>query len=83
MGWLNTTNLHTHGLHVSPLEGSDHVTADIDPKASFTYEYTIPTSHMGGVHFYHPHKHGASTVQVGGGAAGIPLYCTTKISTTT
>lgn len=77
MGWLNTTNFHTHGLHVSPMPGSDNIFTDIDPKESFTYEFKVPSSHMGGMHFYHPHKHGASTIQAGGGAAGAPLQTET------
>jgi|AntAceMinimDraft_5_1070358.scaffolds.fasta_scaffold44424_3 FtsP/CotA-like multicopper oxidase with cupredoxin domain len=59
------------------MPGSDNIFTDIDPKESFTYEFKVPSSHMGGMHFYHPHKHGASTIQAGGGAAGAPLQTET------
>jgi FtsP/CotA-like multicopper oxidase with cupredoxin domain len=49
----NTTNLHTHGLHV-PAK-SDDVFISIDPSQSFTYEYDICDDHYPGTHMYHPH----------------------------
>jgi FtsP/CotA-like multicopper oxidase with cupredoxin domain len=71
-----TTNLHTHGLHVSsegPNElgiSSDDVGVVVEPGASQQYEFTIPDNHMGGTHWYHPHHHHATALQAGGGAAG-------------
>jgi FtsP/CotA-like multicopper oxidase with cupredoxin domain len=45
----NTTNLHTHGLHVSPALGSDNVMdVVIGPGQSYTYTYVIPRDHMAG-----------------------------------
>ena len=55
----NTTNIHTHGLHVSPLE--DNIELAILPGESRTYTYHIPSNHMGGTHWYHPHYHGSAT----------------------
>ena len=43
----------------------------VAPGATAEYAYAIPDSHMGGTHWYHPHTHGASTMQVGGGALGM------------
>jgi FtsP/CotA-like multicopper oxidase with cupredoxin domain len=65
-----TTNLHTHGLHVSPSGNSDNVFLEIAPGASQHYEIPIPTNHTGGTFWYHPHKHGAVCQQVRAGMAG-------------
>src|SRR5262245_17432409 len=37
-----TTNLHTHGLHVSPLGNSDDILLDIEPGESNHYRIQIP-----------------------------------------
>ncbi len=42
IGDLNHTNLHTHGLHVSPAGHSDNVLLDIAPGQTFEYEIKIP-----------------------------------------
>lgn len=34
-------------------------------------EYTIPCDHTGGTFWYHPHHHGSTSVQMGGGAMGV------------
>jgi len=47
---LYTTNLHTHGLHVSPIGNSDNVFREIPPGSSFQYAFTIPADHPTG-HF--------------------------------
>jgi FtsP/CotA-like multicopper oxidase with cupredoxin domain len=69
------TNLHTHGLHVSPAGNSDDVFLHIMPGETFSYEYAIPRDRTSGLSipgfsWYHPHMHGGSEVQVGGGMAG-------------
>lgn len=66
----NSTNLHTHGLHVSPLGNSDNVFVEIAPGTSFQYEYQIPANHPAGTYWYHPHKHGSTSVQLFSGMAG-------------
>ncbi|QDU61750.1 Blue copper oxidase CueO precursor [Planctomycetes bacterium Pan216] len=65
------TNLHTHGLHVSPLGNSDNVLIQIDPGESFQYEFDIPDDHPDGTHWYHPHRHGLVNEQVAKGQAGM------------
>jgi FtsP/CotA-like multicopper oxidase with cupredoxin domain len=65
------TNLHTHGLHVSPLTPGDNVLLDIPPGNTFRYQYTIPKDHPGGTYFYHPHHHGLATNQTFKGMAGL------------
>lgn len=66
-----TTNLHTHGLHVSPKDNSDNPFISIAPGQEFDYEIAIPEDHVGGLHWYHPHRHGAVAQQVRGGMSGI------------
>eukprot|EP01083_Nonionella_stella_P093397 261735_1 len=68
--WPNTTNLHTHGLHVSPESPSDDVFLSIHPMHSYQYQYYIPCNHNGGTNYYHPHSHGSVALQIGGGAVG-------------
>ena len=67
---FNTTNLHTHGLHVSPQGNSDNVFVEIHPGDKFQYEYKIPANHAPGTYWYHPHKHGSSSMQLFSGMAG-------------
>jgi FtsP/CotA-like multicopper oxidase with cupredoxin domain len=65
-----TTNLHTHGLHVSPEGISDNIYLMVEPGQSANYEYRIPPDHPSGTFWYHPHHHGAVASQVFGGLAG-------------
>ncbi|MGA2929070.1 MAG: multicopper oxidase domain-containing protein, partial [Solirubrobacteraceae bacterium] len=51
------TNLHVHGLHVSPSGHSDNVFVDINPLQSFQYSYRIPLDQSPGAFWYHPHFH--------------------------
>ena len=64
----NTTNLHIHGLDVSPTQ--DDVFATNSPGGSLAYTYNIPSDHPSGSFWYHPHFHGSGAIQVGGGMAG-------------
>jgi FtsP/CotA-like multicopper oxidase with cupredoxin domain len=65
------TNLHTHGLHVSPAGNADNVFLDVAPGATQRYEIPLPAHHPGGIFWYHPHRHGAVTQQVRAGMAGM------------
>jgi len=67
---LNTTNLHVHGLHVSPEGDSDNIFKKVAPGNSTKFTIQIPKNHMGGTHWYHPHHHHATAAQAGGGAHG-------------
>ena len=67
---FNTTNLHTHGLWVSPAGNSDNVLIAIEPGRSFQHEYLIPVEHVAGTFWYHPHKHGSVELQVKNGMSG-------------
>jgi FtsP/CotA-like multicopper oxidase with cupredoxin domain len=64
------TNLHVHGLHVSPQDNSDNVLVSVEPGSSFDYEYQLPANHPPGVYWYHPHHHGSVADQIFGGLYG-------------
>lgn len=69
-----TTNLHTHGLHVSPSDtekgAGDNVFLVLEPGESQPYDIRIPEDHTGGFFWYHPHHHGGVKQAVRGGMAG-------------
>lgn len=67
------TNLHTHGLRVSPLANSDNPFLRIDPGTSFDYLIRIPPNHPAGTFWYHPHHHRMVADQIFGGLAGALL----------
>lgn len=69
-GSFNTTNLHTHGLHVSPTGNSDNVLLAIAPQSRFPYEIRVPANHPPGTFWYHAHTHGSTAIQVGSGMSG-------------
>lgn len=64
------TNLHVHGLHVSPSGNSDNIFLHIGPGQTFNYQYDIPEDHPPGFYWYHPHPHGHTAMQVLNGLAG-------------
>ena len=65
-----TTNLHTHGLHVSPEGDGDNVFIAIEPGQRHQYEIEVPDDHPGGLFWYHPHRHGGVAQQIRSGMAG-------------
>ncbi|MEO1661171.1 MAG: multicopper oxidase domain-containing protein [Pseudomonadota bacterium] len=67
---FNSTNMHVHGLWVSPSGNSDNVLVRLTPGATFTHEYNIPADHPAGTFWYHPHLHGATALQVSSGMGG-------------
>lgn len=66
----SVTNLHVHGLLVSPQGNADNVFVAIEPGATFDYDYQLPADHPPGVYWYHPHHHGLVADQVFGGLYG-------------
>jgi FtsP/CotA-like multicopper oxidase with cupredoxin domain len=64
------TNLHVHGLHVSPEDNGDNVFLAVDPGQTQRHEYRLPDDHAPGVYWYHPHHHGHVADQVFGGLYG-------------
>ncbi|WP_084544613.1 multicopper oxidase family protein [Derxia gummosa] len=67
---FNNTNLHSHGLWVSPAGNSDNVLLNIRPDNHFQYEYNVPADHPAGTFWYHTHVHGSTALQVSSGMAG-------------
>jgi FtsP/CotA-like multicopper oxidase with cupredoxin domain len=65
-----TTNLHTHGLHVSPSGRADNVFRVIPPGADDRLVIPLPKDHTGGLFWYHPHHHGGVTQSLRAGLAG-------------
>ena len=66
----NYTNIHLHGMHVSPAGAADDITRTCAPQSSLTYEYAIPTDHSAGTFWYHPHFDQASALQIASGMVG-------------
>ena len=66
------SNLHYHGLSVSPQGNSDDVFIHVHPGQEFDYEVRIPAQDRQGPGFfwYHPHAHGVVTKQIMGGMSG-------------
>lgn len=67
----NVTNVHTHGLHISPGSPSDDVTRWFEGGYGGDYVYDIPEDHMGGTFWYHAHHHGSTFLQVSSGGFGL------------
>ncbi|UQA91106.1 multicopper oxidase family protein [Streptomyces halobius] len=64
------TNLHTHGLQVSPEEPADNVFLVIPPLGSHQFAFHIRRHQPAGLYWYHPHFHGATAHQGFQGLAG-------------
>ena len=67
---FNTTNFHSHGLHVSPSGIADNVMRSMPPGGSYDIEIAIPADHVSGTNWYHPHNHGSADVQLASGCVG-------------
>lgn len=65
------TNIHFHGLHVSPAGISDNVLRRFLPGKSYHVLVKIPHDHPNGLYWYHPHLHGTVNDQVFRGMAGL------------
>lgn len=80
----DVTNLHFHGSHVSPQPHQDFVGLELKPRGSTDTgghgavavgRYNIALDPITwrqaeGTHWYHPHKHGSTALQVINGLAG-------------
>jgi FtsP/CotA-like multicopper oxidase with cupredoxin domain len=66
----NWTNIHYHGMHVTPDSVGDDVLLLISPGQSHEYGFRIPWNQSPGTHWYHPHKHGSVAIQVMNGMTG-------------
>ena len=80
---FNGTNLHSHGLWVSPSGNSDNVLLSINPGVSFEYIYNLPLDHPAGTFWYHSHRHGSTALQVSSGMAGALIVRGDRVPTPT
>jgi FtsP/CotA-like multicopper oxidase with cupredoxin domain len=68
---MDMTNLHFHGLQVSPDAPQDDVLNMMAmPGQSLNYTVQIPKNHVPGLYWYHTHPHGESHRQVLDGMSG-------------
>lgn len=67
---FNTTNIHTHGLHVDPSGIADNVMRKMLPGGDYEVIVEIPKNHAPGTFWYHPHLHGSTAIQVASGMSG-------------
>lgn len=68
---MDMTNLHFHGLHVSPNAPQDDVLTMLAmPGQSLDYRVAIPKTMPPGLYWYHTHPHGESYRQVLDGMSG-------------
>ena len=66
-----STNLHFHGLHVSPGNTSDNIFLNVEPGKTLHYVLDIPKDHDPGTNWYHSHLHMLSYGQVSAGLSGL------------
>jgi len=79
------TNIHYHGMHVDVGPHADNVFLVLYPNGQedvhdmpgeivaigqYEFNFTVPLDHPQGTYWYHPHKHGATDLQVANGMAG-------------
>jgi FtsP/CotA-like multicopper oxidase with cupredoxin domain len=65
------TNLHTHGLFVSPAGNSDNVFVMVSGGATFENVYQLSDDVSPGTYWYHSHAHPLAEGQVFGGMSGV------------
>ncbi|MCH7518550.1 MAG: hypothetical protein IH964_05920, partial [Candidatus Dadabacteria bacterium] len=65
------SNIHYHGVLVSPAGQADNVYRTFLPGNKDLSEIKILDNHDKGINWYHPHFHTSTTAQVYGGLAGI------------
>ena len=66
-----STNLHFHGLHVSPANNSDNVFLEVAPGQTQQYIVDIPKNQAPGTEWYHSHMHTLAYGQVSAGLSGM------------
>src|SRR5882757_6566339 len=68
---MQMTNLHFHGLHVSPNAPQDDALSMMaSPGQTLHYSVEVPPQQPPGLYWYHPHPHGESYVQDLDGMSG-------------
>ncbi|MFF9819287.1 multicopper oxidase family protein [Streptomyces sp. NPDC014006] len=67
------TNLHFHGLHVSPSNDSDDSFLCIAPGTTFHYHLDLPADHPAGTYWYHSHSMGTTCPSDSSSMAGMEM----------
>ena len=65
------TNIHYHGLNVSPRGRSDNIFRTFDDGKTYQSVVHVPDRQQRGTYWYHVHLHGMSEGQVMGGLSGL------------
>ena len=65
------TNLHFHGLEVTPLGAGDNMMVVVSPNKDHVYEFRIPKTHRPGTFWYHSHMHYLAEDQLFDGMSGM------------
>ena len=65
------SNLHFHGLHVSPNVPHDNIFVHVEPGHSRKYTVTLGKGNFPGTYWYHSHMHGYSEAQLVNGMSGV------------
>jgi FtsP/CotA-like multicopper oxidase with cupredoxin domain len=65
------TNVHFHGLHITPMGSGDNMLVMTEAGESHRYHFQVPADHPAGLFWYHPHVHGLVTNQLGRGGYGL------------
>lgn len=65
------TNIHYHGMDVSPIPPGDNVFIRIEPDQQYRYNVPVPRDHPQGLHWYHAHVHHYVDDQISSGVSGM------------
>ena len=66
-----STNIHFHGLAVSPQGHSDNAMTPVPPGQTWDYVVNIAADHNPGLYWYHTHAHGFAERQLMAGLSGM------------
>ena len=64
------SNIHFHGMAVTPLYNGDNIFVRVDPGHTFHYKFLVPKDHETGLYYYHAHSHGIAQRQITFGFTG-------------
>ncbi len=64
------SNVHYHGLNVSPKPPGDSIFVQVEPENCYDYTINIPSDQSTGLYWYHSHMMGLAETQVFNGLSG-------------
>lgn len=65
------TNVHYHGLRISPKDPADNSFRLIAPGTSYTYDFVVPKDHPRGLYWIHSHAMGLTEAQIFNGMSTV------------